>query len=197
MAARGPSPSGGSEASTPASYVYVNGLKMALKQLYLVRRRLDERVDEGPASEHCRPRAVGLDIEGDLSRTGRLSLIQLKADGLPVILFDIIECPEVLTEPSGLRALLQDCTVSKVLHDLRRDSEALQGQFGVRLCNVFDTQLAYARITPGSGRRRLGLNAVLSRSANLSWFNLGCYSSMVCVVTCFCRCSCSVGHNLA
>ena len=109
--------------------------------------------------------AVAIDIEGDLTARGRLSLIQV-AYGAPqaptVAIVDALRCPAAVRGP--LRELLEGApSVQKVLHDCRNDSVALAGQFGIVLQNVLDTQVAHAEL---SGEpRRAGLNVVLERYA--------------------------------
>ena len=52
---------------------------------------------------------------------------------------------DALTAQGGvmksLKALLEDKTVVKVIHDCRQDSAALYYQKGIKLENVFDTQV--------------------------------------------------------
>jgi hypothetical protein len=114
-----------------------------------------------------------LDIEGDLSKNGQLSLIQIGAklkpnsNSISVHIFDILSCPDIMTE-GGLADLLMHTGITKVIHDCRRDSEALLCQHGVELCDVFDTQAAHSMldIGPNAGRRQ-GLNVVLDKYAGV------------------------------
>lgn len=114
-----------------------------------------------------------MDCEGvNLSKEGRLTLIQI-ATPKSVYLFDTIElCAvengrETLCEL--LRRLLSNENHKKIMHDSRRDAEALHYQLGVELNNVLDTQVLYAmKHVIGSGLRhgdiedRIGLNKLLS-----------------------------------
>ncbi|KAG8635928.1 hypothetical protein MANES_16G077100v8 [Manihot esculenta] len=50
---------------------------------------------------------------------------------------------------------LESSYITKVIHDCKRDSEALYFQFGIKLHNVFDTQIAYSLIEEQEGRTRL------------------------------------------
>ena len=108
--------------------------------------------------------AIAIDIEGDLTARGRLSLIQI-AYGPPqtptVVIVDALRCPAAVKGP--LRGLLEESSVRKVLHDCRNDSIALAGQFGIVLQNVLDTQVAHAELS--GEMRRAGLNVVLERYA--------------------------------
>ncbi|KAF0693783.1 Aste57867_15282 [Aphanomyces stellatus] len=84
---------------------------------------------------------VGVDCEGvALSRTGRICVISV-AVGFHVYLFDVMVAP-ALTEM--LKPMLEDTATLKVLHDCRKDSDALFHQFGISLANVFDTQVGHA-----------------------------------------------------
>ncbi|KAH9123866.1 hypothetical protein AeMF1_005260 [Aphanomyces euteiches] len=86
-------------------------------------------------------KVVGLDCEGiSLGRSGKICLISL-ALGCVVYLFDILESPSLAMI---LKPLLEDTSVLKVMHDCRKDSDALFHQFGITLTNVFDTQAAHA-----------------------------------------------------
>jgi len=97
---------------------------------------------------------LGVDCEGvSLSRSGELCLIQLSTPMDPlthvfhVFLFDVVALGsasgrrfEALDE-CGLAKLLSDAKVKKLFFDVRRDSESLFHQHGVRLAGVLDIQL--------------------------------------------------------
>lgn len=85
---------------------------------------------------------LSLDCEGVfLSRKGLLCIVQLGTPTGHVYLFDIIVlCGEPFEK--GLKRILESSSIVKIIHDCRRDSDALFHQFGVRLGNVFDTQVA-------------------------------------------------------
>lgn len=55
----------------------------------------------------------------------------------------MLTCPELVTA-GGLRQLLENDTVIKIIHDCRNDSANLFAQFQIVLSNVFDTQSAHA-----------------------------------------------------
>ena len=84
---------------------------------------------------------IAVDIEGDLSENGLLSLIQIKVDGHPPMIFDALKDGSGVILGSGLKRVLEDPTVVKVMHDCRKDAVALFGQLGVRLASVYDTQV--------------------------------------------------------
>ncbi|KAK1396886.1 hypothetical protein POM88_006749 [Heracleum sosnowskyi] len=49
---------------------------------------------------------------------------------------------------------LESVNITKVIHDCKRDSEALYFQFGIKLHNVVDTQIAYSLIEEQEGRTK-------------------------------------------
>ncbi|OQS00919.1 hypothetical protein ACHHYP_02166 [Achlya hypogyna] len=84
---------------------------------------------------------VGIDCEGaQLGRTGVLTLVSV-AVGPRVYLFDVLANPALL---GALKPLLESDRVVKVLHDCRKDSDALFHGAGIALATVFDTQVAHA-----------------------------------------------------
>jgi len=107
---------------------------------------------------------IAVDCEGvNLSREGELCLVQIGTNN-KVYLVDVLEHGRSLFEEGGLRALLESNEVRKVLHDCRGDSDALYHQYGVKLQNVFDTQVAYAVIKRQIGQGTplpVGLNTLL------------------------------------
>eukprot|EP00040_Diaphanoeca_grandis_P035093 m.219666 g.219666 ORF g.219666 m.219666 type:complete len:1197 (-) comp33300_c1_seq1:100-3690(-) len=106
---------------------------------------------------------IALDLEGDLSANGQLSLLQMKVQNHDVVVFDLLTAPTMLQE-SGLSDILEDPTICKILHDCRQDAVALYAQFGVKLAGVYDTQESHMTIT--NNQRRAGLNEVLQIYAN-------------------------------
>jgi uncharacterized membrane protein YgcG len=91
-----------------------------------------------------RARILGLDCEGEqLSRHGRLCLLQLSTDAGQIFIVDMLApCAARLVD--ALRPFLESPQVLKVAHDCRNDADALWHQHRVRLRHVFDTQAAYA-----------------------------------------------------
>ncbi|KAL3911073.1 MAG: hypothetical protein SGPRY_008832 [Prymnesium sp.] len=83
---------------------------------------------------------VAIDCEGEgLSRTGRVCLIQLAAEGTPVFLIDLL-CHDAATAVRAIAPLLESSAVLKLAHDCRQDASALLHQHGIRLAHLFDTQ---------------------------------------------------------
>ncbi|KAL1834605.1 hypothetical protein DCAR_0104815 [Daucus carota subsp. sativus] len=95
---------------------------------------------------------IGLDCEGvDLCRAGTLCIMQLAFPDA-IYLVDAIEGGETLIK--ACKPALESVNITKVIHDCKRDSEALYFQFGIKLHNVVDTQIAYSLIEEQEGRTR-------------------------------------------
>ncbi|XP_073301578.1 exosome complex exonuclease rrp6 [Primulina huaijiensis] len=104
-----------------------------------------------PSSE--RQLVIGFDCEGvDLCRNGTLCIMQL-AFSDAIYLVDAIEGGETLVK--ACKPALESSYVTKVIHDCKRDSEALFFQFGIQLNNVVDTQIAYSLIKEQEGHKRV------------------------------------------
>lgn len=116
---------------------------------------------------------VALDIEGvDLCRHGRIALIQVCAGNGHVYLFDITTMGASAFEAGpgsgGLRLLLENPNICKVVFDGRNDSDALWHIFWVRMRNVYDLQVLHALKYGDSDDRYLhGFKECLSRSGIL------------------------------
>jgi len=83
---------------------------------------------------------IGIDCEGvRLGRFGRLSLMQISLSSTEVALVDA----RVDGVIQAISPILRSEKVGKIFHDCREDSAALFHQYdGIRLRNVFDTQIA-------------------------------------------------------
>jgi len=107
---------------------------------------------------------VAVDCEGvSLSKEGRLCLIQV-ATPKKVYLFDVLKGGDRLFVERGLRNLLESNKVMKVMHDCRKDSEALYFQYDVSLRGVWDSQIAYTVLSQLKGFKTpypIGLNTLL------------------------------------
>lgn len=96
---------------------------------------------------------IGFDCEGvDLCRDGALCIMQLAFPDA-IYLVDAIEGGDMLIE--ACKPALESDYITKVIHDCKRDSEALFFQFGIKLHNVMDTQIAYSLIEEQEGRPRV------------------------------------------
>ncbi|CAL1373404.1 unnamed protein product [Linum trigynum] len=95
---------------------------------------------------------VGFDCEGvDLCRTGKLCIMQLAFPDI-IYIVDAIDGGKAVME--ACKPALESSHVTKVIHDCKRDSEALYFQFGIKLHNVIDTQIAFSLIEEQEGRHR-------------------------------------------
>ncbi|KAL3157622.1 hypothetical protein ABBQ32_012070 [Trebouxia sp. C0010 RCD-2024] len=84
---------------------------------------------------------IAVGCEGDLSKKGRICLIQVYA--APVcFIFDMVTIDHSVRAAliSGLKQVLEDNSVIKIMHDCRRPAAAIRYQLQINLCNVFDTQ---------------------------------------------------------
>ncbi|CAI9275044.1 unnamed protein product [Lactuca saligna] len=96
---------------------------------------------------------IGFDCEGvDLCRNGTLCIMQL-AFRDAIYLVDAIEGGNSLIE--ACKPALESSHITKVIHDCKRDSEALYFQFNIKLHNVFDTQIAYSLIEEQEGGTKI------------------------------------------
>jgi ribonuclease D len=97
---------------------------------------------------------VGLDTEFMRVNTfwPELALVQLQADGAPVLV-DPVGCGDL----SALAPLLTDATRIKVMHSASEDLVALAPVAGAPLAGLFDTQVAatFAGLGAGIGYQRL------------------------------------------
>ncbi|XP_052776794.1 uncharacterized protein LOC128214392 [Mya arenaria] len=83
---------------------------------------------------------LALDCEGEsLSRDGKMQLLTIATRGKSYILD--IQKLKALPFERGLRALLEDKNVMKLMFDCRGDADALFHQFHVKLDGVLDIQL--------------------------------------------------------
>ncbi|XP_078089296.1 piRNA biogenesis protein EXD1 [Mustelus asterias] len=96
----------------------------------------------GPAIFHIKQQSViGVAVEGiDICRFGKLCMIQIATNDR-IYLFDIFLLGPVAFK-NGLKMILEDSGILKVIHDCRLVSDCLYHQYRVDLTNVFDTQVA-------------------------------------------------------
>jgi hypothetical protein len=93
-----------------------------------------------------------LDLEGrDLGRDGPISIVQLAslqehadAATCPVYIFDISAATADIFS-CGLKSILEDATIKKLMFDCRHDADALQKRHNVHLSGVIDLQLMDAK----------------------------------------------------
>lgn len=104
---------------------------------------------------------IGLDCEGvNLGERGELTLIQIVTKE-KIYIFDVQECHMMME--NGIKDILENNNIIKVVQACRNDVLNLFYQFGVQLNCVFDTQVAHGIITKqngGGGDFRAGLNLI-------------------------------------
>ncbi|KAJ1472042.1 ribonuclease H-like domain-containing protein [Baffinella frigidus] len=101
---------------------------------------------------------LALDCEGvNLGRRGEITLIQLATPD-ECFLLDVQDAPRAADVLAFAKEILEDGSVSKIIHDCKADSDALFHLLGIELKNVHDTQ-AWHIARYGAGH--LSLNTVL------------------------------------
>ncbi|KAL3824423.1 hypothetical protein ACJIZ3_020452 [Penstemon smallii] len=101
---------------------------------------------------------IGFDCEGvGLCRTGTLCLMQLAFPDA-IYLVDVLQGGKTLMD--ACKPALESAYITKVIHDCKRDGEALYFQFGIKLHNVVDTQIAYYLIEGQHGRKRSPVDCI-------------------------------------
>lgn len=90
--------------------------------------------------------AVGLSIEGAMF--GRYSQASLVSIATPshAFLFDIYTLGDAAFD-NGLRDILESEKIEKVIHNCHIVADYLQQKHQIKICRVFDTQLADVRVT--------------------------------------------------
>jgi ribonuclease D len=83
-----------------------------------------------------------MDCEGEpFNRDGQCSVMQLKdLEGIEIFVVDVLKLGQTAFD-NGLRDLLENTNIQKILWDCRTDSDVLKHVHHVTLCNVFDVQL--------------------------------------------------------
>jgi DNA polymerase I-like protein with 3'-5' exonuclease and polymerase domains len=109
---------------------------------------------------------VAFDAEGvNLSRTGKATLCMIRINGednIHVFLFDVSDDAAEYQhrQISTLKGLLEDSTITKIIHDCRQDSDSLNEFFHTRMVKVFDTSVNNLQIKDTTKRD------------NLNWLNM-------------------------
>ncbi|XP_060064361.1 piRNA biogenesis protein EXD1-like [Ylistrum balloti] len=108
--------------------------------LFVVINKVDDKFDK-VMREIYTHKIIGVALEGVcIGRSGTLCWLNIVVRQ-QVFLFDVLKMGKECFE-EGLKDLLEDGGVLKVMHDCRLASDLLHHQFGVNLCNMFDTQVA-------------------------------------------------------
>jgi hypothetical protein len=107
------------------------------------------------AGEAC----LSLDCEGiNLGRQGKVSLVQISTANR-CFLFDVLTETPQSEMIIYLKTVLEDASITKIIHDCRADSDALHHLFGIDLKGVHDTQAWQITMLPILNR--LNLNDTL------------------------------------
>lgn len=107
---------------------------------------------------------VAIDLEGlNLGHSGKLCLIQAAALTGPVYLVDVLACgPSLFQE--GVKQLLEDESIPKLMFDVRMDADILLHQYAVRLAGVLDLQvLSCTGESCGEMKFLMGLDKVVEK----------------------------------
>lgn len=89
---------------------------------------------------------ISFDCEGvNLGAKGQLTVVEIGTLRGEAFIFDLLVCPELVND-GGLRSILEDESVIKIIHDCRNDSHNLYTQYNVLLRNVFDTQVRFCQL---------------------------------------------------
>ena len=120
--------------------------------------------DKAKCEEVCKELSsetiLALDLEGvDLGRDGKICILQLGCSDGRVYLFDICVLTHDAFTSSGLRRLLEDLDILKIIYDCRADCDALWHHYKVTLVNFIDLQVMYC--LPRTMRYLPGLKKVL------------------------------------
>lgn len=91
----------------------------------------------------CECAIISVDCEGvNLGTKGQLTILEIGTVRGEAFIFDLLLCPELMND-GGLRGILEDENIIKIIHDCRNDSYNLYSQFNILLRNVFDTQVNF------------------------------------------------------
>ena len=120
--------------------------------------------------------ALFFDLEGNnLCRHGTVSILQMLVKPQQhVYLIDILTLGSQAFTTSGsessltLKAILESSAIPKVFFDVRNDSDALYGHFGIHLTNVEDLQLMELATRYGHRRYINGLARCIERDGGMS-----------------------------
>ncbi|XP_060073075.1 piRNA biogenesis protein EXD1-like [Ylistrum balloti] len=102
---------------------------------------IDDKSGLIPAfSEIKSQKLIAVDCEGvNLSRKGELTVLTI-ATNTNVFIFDIFKLKQSVFD-NGLREILENKSIEKLMFDCRQDSDSLWHQFRVRITGVLDLQL--------------------------------------------------------
>ena len=108
---------------------------------------------------------LAVDCEGiDLGRSGELCILQVgcvtKSSAVVFFLFDVCVLGRAMFD-RGLRQVLENADILKLVYDARSDSDALFAQFDVRLRGLIDLQVAFMKTKQPDARYLFGMKKAL------------------------------------
>ncbi|XP_033742722.1 piRNA biogenesis protein EXD1-like isoform X2 [Pecten maximus] len=110
--------------------------------LFVVINKVNKRFDKAMREIYTQ-KTIGVALEGVcIGRSGTLCWLNVVVRQR-VFLFDVLTMGKECFD-EGLKDLMEDGGILKVMHDSRLPSDLLHHQFGVILRNIFDTQVADA-----------------------------------------------------
>ena len=124
-------------------------------------------VDTPETLEQCKVALKGVnvlavnvfDCEGvDFNRLGSLTLVQLSTPSA-CFLIDMLGQLKSGEQVSFVRTVLEDRSISKIIHACKCNSDSLFHEFGINLQGMHDTQVWHQVLLPEA--KQLGLNGVL------------------------------------
>lgn len=104
---------------------------------------------------------LAIDVEGvRISRTGEATLAVVGVQTtirVEVYLFDLLDetAEHYLRQMSALKSVLEDPSITKIMHDCRQKSDAMNELFGFKIAGVFDTSVCNMFLTGSAGRDSL------------------------------------------
>jgi exonuclease 3'-5' domain-containing protein 1 len=132
-------------------------------------------IDDLPDCKGSVP-SLYIDFEGNnLSRNGTLSLITILVEPRHTVhLVDITGLGEQAFQVAGsdqrtLRSIMESEEIVKVFFDIRNDSDALFGLFGIRVSGIEDIQLMELASRNFSKKYVNGLTKCIERDSTLPW----------------------------
>ena len=89
-----------------------------------------------------REKLLTLDSEGvDLGRCGRTCVVQIGTQSSGCFLFDTLDHDSTSPVVQYLKEILEDRSITKIIHDCKMDSDAFYHAWGIVLSGVHDTQV--------------------------------------------------------
>lgn len=84
---------------------------------------------------------LGLDLKGDIRRDGQIGFLQLSNERKDCLMVDLWNqnSPIVFLKDTGIKRLLEDVTIVKVMHDSGRAADLLHHSVRINVLNVWDT----------------------------------------------------------